>query len=81
MATFIECSSLSISYNVMGIATISYTLISTESTPAFTYNSIEAGGRTFNGVVTNVYSQLIDNTENDTNGPWYSINVNLLATT
>lgn len=81
MTTFIECESLSISYNIMGIATINYTLVSTEATPSFSYNSISAGGNTFTGVVTNVYSQMIDNTEEADQGPWFSINVTLLATT
>ena len=81
MTTFIECDSFSVSYNIMGIATVNYTLVSTESTPSFTYNSIHAGGRNFRGVVTNVYSQSIDNTEGDSNGLWYSINVTLLSTT
>jgi len=80
MPTFIECESLSISYNEMGIATINYTLISTEESPSFNYNSIEAGQLLFTGVVTDVYSQIIPNTENATNGPWFSINVTLLAT-
>jgi len=76
-----ECESLSISYNIMGIATVNYTLVSTEEAPAWPYNNVSAGNQVFSGVVTNVYTQPIANTEDALGGPWYTINVTLLATT
>jgi len=78
MPTFTECDSLSISYNIMGIATISYTLISTDFNASI-YSSFEAGNTYFTGIVTNVYKQPIVNTELAEDGPWYSINVTLVA--
>ena len=75
MAEFIDCTSLNISYNVMGIATVSYTVV--HNVFAFiTYKSISAGGQTFTGYVINASLNQIPNTEG-----WYETHVTLLATT
>jgi len=75
MAEFIDCTSLSVSYNVMGIATVSYTVV--HNTFEFiTYTSVTAGGQTFDGYVTNASLNQIPNTEN-----WFETNVTLIATT
>lgn len=77
--SFVECESLSINFNQMGIATINYTIIT--NSPSFSFqNSVSAGGTTFNGVVTNIDCKPIPNSENDINGPWYTNNVTLIAT-
>jgi len=72
---FIECTSLSISYDIMGRATVSYTTV--HQTANFCYTtSIDAGGRTFDGEVTAMsLNQIIG-----TNG-WYETHVTLITTT
>ena len=75
---FTECESLNINYNVMGIATVTYTIVTNDYVPS-TFNYIYAGGVSFNGIVTNVSKQPIPNTENATGGPWYTVNVTLIA--
>ena len=72
---FIECTSLNISYDKMGIATVSFTIVSNE--PGFKFRTeITAGGRTFTGYVTNASLNLIPNTES-----WYESHITLTATT
>jgi hypothetical protein len=74
MAEFIDCTSLSISYDVMGIATVSYAVVA--DTPGIkAYDSISAGGQTFDGYVTNVYAQPIPNTSK-----WWESHVTLVST-
>lgn len=74
MPTFIECTSLSISYDIMGIATVNYTVVSDES-DIVAYNQITAGGQTFTGYITNLTHQRIPKTE------WWETNVTLVSTT
>ncbi len=75
MAEFIDCVSLNISFNVMGIATVSYTVV--HDSPGFvTYNSVTAGGQTFTGYVVNASVDQILNTSN-----WFETHVVLIATT
>lgn len=72
---FIECTSLSISYNIMGIATVSFTIV--HNSPGLkTVSSITAGGQTFSGFVSNADVIPIVNT----NG-WYESHVTLITTT
>lgn len=74
MAEFIECTSLSISYNIFGIATVTYTIVS--DTPGLkAYDTIRAGGRTFTGYVTNISMNPIPGS----NG-WYENHVTIVAT-
>ncbi len=74
-AEFIDCSSLSISYDVMGLATVSYTVVhSTEKLTA--YDSITVGGQTFTGYVMNARFAPMQ----DTAG-WYETNCTLIAVT
>ena len=75
MAEFIDCTSLNVSYNTMGIATVSYTVVH-NIFEFVTYNSVTAGGQTFTGHVINANLSQIPNTEN-----WFETNVTLLATT
>ena len=77
---FIECESLSINFNTMGIATISYTIVTNSS--SYDYETtINAGGQVFKGIVTNIDLRPIPNTENASDGPWYTNTVTLVATT
>ena len=72
---FIDCTSLNISFNVMGIATISYTMV--HNTASFeVVTSITAGGRTFTGYVMNASFNQIPNTEG-----WFETHVTLMTTT
>jgi hypothetical protein len=72
---FIDCTSLNLSYNVMGLVTISYTVV--HNTADFvTYNTVDAGGQTFTGFVTNASFNQIPQTEG-----WYETHVTLIATT
>jgi hypothetical protein len=75
MAQFIDCTSLNISYNVMGIATVSYTVVHNVF-EFITYETISAGGQTFTGYVINASLNQIPNTDG-----WYETHVTLLATT
>jgi hypothetical protein len=75
---FIECTSLNISYDVMGIATINYTIVRNAygwPNPDL-LNNLEFGGQTFTGWVTNLSVNRIT----DTDG-WYECQVSLVTTT
>ena len=75
MAEFIDCTSLSMSYNVMGLVTVSYTVVH-DSFKFVTYTSITAGGQTFKGYVTNASLNPLPNTDG-----WYETHVTLITTT
>jgi len=78
MAEFIECTSLSVSYDITGIATVSYTVMSnTEDITA--WDNLSFGGRTFTGFVTSATMTIVSRTETDDDGPWYQTQVTLLA--
>lgn len=74
MAEFIDCTSLSISYNIMGIATVSYTIVSNTG-GLKAYKSIHAGNRTFSGYVVNVSMNQIPGSAG-----WFENHVTLIAT-
>lgn len=73
---FIECTSLSFNYNIMGIVTISFTIV--HDTPGLkTRTRLDSyGGQTFIGFVTNADVTPIPNTVG-----WYESHVTLMATT
>lgn len=75
MAEFIDCTSLNMSYDVMGRVTLSYTVIHNEF-KFVTYEEIEAGGQTYNGYVINASLNQIPGSEG-----WYETHVTLIATT
>jgi len=77
MATnFIECTSLSISYDILGVATVTYTVVTdTAGLAGQLYNQITAGGQTFSGYITNANINPIPSTD------WYEIHATLIATT
>jgi hypothetical protein len=74
MPEFVECTSLSISYDILGLATVNFTIVSDASdiTPP---DSIEAGGLTFTGYVTNMTIQPIPETN------WYEAQITMITTT
>lgn len=75
MTEFIDCTSLNFNYNIMGIVTVSYTVV--HDYPGFViYNTISAGGQTFTGYVVNASVDQILNTSN-----WFETHVTLIATT
>lgn len=77
---FIECSSVNVSYNIMGIATVNYSIV--VDSPDFSMsNYISIGGRSFKGIITNAYMQPIPGTEKASSGGWYTISVTMIATT
>jgi len=76
---FIECTSVSISYDIMGVATVSYTVVfqTDGSDPEFIYyNPVEYGKRTYTGYISNMNINTIPETEN-----WYECQVSLTTVT
>jgi len=60
MAEFIECGSVSISYDAQGIATVSFVVVNTSSSDLFgDYNSFSFGGVSFTGAVMSMQSSPI----------------------
>ena len=76
MPNFIECTSLSIRYDILGIATVTYTVVTdTPGLEGQLRNQVIAGGQTFSGYITNANINPIPNTE------WYEIHATLISTT
>lgn len=72
--TFMECTSLSINYDVMGRATVSYVLVS-QLPELEAWTTIEAGGQIFKGYVASINLNQIPKTQ------VYENHVTLIATT
>lgn len=77
---FIECTSMNISYDVMGKATISYTVVHgtraiTPFPEGMTENQITVGGQTFRGYVANATLNQIPRTS------WYETHVTFVGVT
>ena len=70
-----ECTSLSISYDIMGIATVTYTMVH-DYPGMVVQNEVVAGGKTFSGYVTNASVTTIPNTQG-----WFETHVTLMAMT
>lgn len=73
---FIECTSFNVSYNVMGIATVSYTVVhNTDDMIVFPDDKdyVEAGGQKFEGYVVNASTNRIPYTE------WYETHVTYIS--
>jgi hypothetical protein len=72
---FIECTSLTFSYDIMGRVTVSYT--SVHKDPDFCFvKELDAGGQTFTGEVLSMSMNQIIGTVG-----WYETHVTLVATT
>lgn len=78
---FIECGTINVSYNIMGIATISYTIITSDVNFSGVSNSITVGNKTFSGVVMSANLQPLPQMTEDSGTIYYSITVSMLATT
>lgn len=76
---FIECTSLSVSYDITGMATISYTVMA-DSSGMKAYNTISVGGQTFSGYVTSASVSIVPRTDANFAG-WYRTQVTLIAMT
>lgn len=74
MPNFIECTSLSVNYNMMGVVTVSYTIVQDTNDITNVKNSITAGGKTFSGYVSDISVNPIQRTN------WYDVHVTLIAT-
>jgi len=74
MTDFIDCTSLSISYDVMGRATVTYT-VTHDVAEFIVYETITAGGQTYTGYITNASMNQIPNTN------WYETHATLISTT
>lgn len=72
---FVNQPSFSVSYNIMGIATVTYSIIHPGASCGSISNSISAGGQSFSGYVTSVSTSNISGTT------WFETNVTLIATT
>ena len=75
---FMDCTSLSISYDIMGIATVSYVLVS-DHRQVYSYlpgyTSIFAGSQEFSGYISSINFNQIPDTD------WYESHVTLISTT
>lgn len=71
---FIECTSLNMNYDNMGLVALSYTVVHTEK-KFITYNTIDAGGINFSGYVNNAAMNPIPDAEG-----WYETAVSMFAT-
>jgi len=73
--SFIECTSLSFSYDIYGIVSVSYTMVHNDS--EFCYvTTINAGGVIFSGYVSSMTLKQITGTSG-----WYETSVVLTAIT
>lgn len=72
---FIECTSMTFSYDIMGRVTISYTTVHQSADFCYT-TTINAGGKTFSGDVTSMSLNQIAGTTG-----WYETHVTLITTT
>lgn len=70
---FIDCTSLSINFDIMGIATISFSIMA--NTPGIkTRNSITIGENTYTGYIANASCTPLLNSSR-----WYTNNITLIA--
>ena len=72
---FVNQPSFSVSYNIMGIATVTYSIIHSSPSCGSVSNSISAGGQSFSGYVTSVSTSNISGTN------WFETSITLIATT
>lgn len=73
MPQFIECTSINITYDNLGLVSVNYTIVSDVPNPTI-YTVIETDSVTFTGYVTNITLNIIPGTD------WYETNVTLITT-
>jgi hypothetical protein len=71
---FIDCGSLSISYDILGLATVNFTVVTNEDFLDTDYTTITVGDLTFTGYVTGVAARPILGTD------WYEWGMSLVMT-
>ena len=72
---FIECTSLSVAYDVFGIATVSFVVVANANDVELTdYQTLTIGGATYSGYITSVVVKPITSTT------WYEYSVSLTMT-
>lgn len=83
MTEFIECGSAVISYDRMGIATLNYTVITTDQAAiSFAGKETVTFGKTaFTGYVMNVAINPISSVTGGSNEVWIAASITLVATT
>ena len=72
---FVNQPSFSVNYNIMGIATVTYSIIHSSPSCGSISNSISAGGQHFSGYVTAISTSNIAGTN------WFETSITLVATT
>lgn len=72
---FMEEPSFSVSYNIMGIATVTYSIIHSSAGGASISNSVSAGGQIFTGYVMSISTNKLTGTS------WFETSVVMVATT
>jgi len=76
MSYFIDCTSVNISYNIYGLATITYTVVSDVSgIHHYGTDSFSIGGRTFYGYIASASVNRIPNTT------WYESHITFIGDT
>lgn len=74
LSGFIECTSLSLSYNVFGLVTVSFVVVHEEPV-LHSQTSITVANQTFSGTMINAFLQPLPNTS------WFESHITLLALT
>lgn len=72
---FTDCLSFSASYNIMGLVTVTYSIIHPLPNPDTIDTSISTGGQIFRGYVTSLSTAQISGTS------WFETSITLIATT
>lgn len=76
MAKFIDCTSVNLSYNIYGLATITYTVVSNVGgIQHFGTGSFSIGNRAFSGYISNASVNRIPNTT------WYESHITFIGDT
>jgi len=73
--SFIECTSLNFSYDIMGLVTVSYTMVHTNASLTVK-DSISAGNQIFSGYILDASMTTVPNAIG-----WYETHVTMIATT
>ena len=71
---FIECSSLSITYDILGLSSVSFTVVCNESLLENDYTSFFIGDAQYTGYITSVYARPIQFTS------WWEFSISLTMT-
>ena len=82
MTEFVECGSVNVSYDRMGIATVTYTVISTVAS-AYSFGgskTVTFAGTSFTGYVTNVGITPVSSTTGGSNNIWIAASITLTST-